>query len=146
MKAAALVQHHGNPSICSCSAFSSRSCHCTDIEWTIKDIPSIIPHLRVLNFNPTWGLGKNWMIRAIHRPNDGGEMFTVQRLAWIKARISPDSNLQNSHINLGWTSKQQTCQRCFSQTHNFRQSVSKINQTNKTSDNTLIWIALRITV
>lgn len=50
MKAAALVQHHGNPSVWSCSAFIIWSCHCTDSKWTIKDIPFIIPYLKRFEF------------------------------------------------------------------------------------------------
>lgn len=77
MKAAALVQHHGNPSVESCSAFSIRGSRRSDSEGTIKDIPSIISRLRVLNVNAAWGLCKKCTVRASHRLIDGSEMIAA---------------------------------------------------------------------
>lgn len=98
-----------------------------DGERTIKDIPSIIPHFRVLNFNATQGLCKNCMIRAIHRLNDGDEMcteftlgltpFAIQKRSHFPAHapVGPGSNPQNSHSGHACWSDTQHVRYVFSQ-------------------------------
>lgn len=89
MKAAAPVQHHGNPSVQSCSAFSIRTSRCSDSEGTIKDIPSIISHLRVLNVSVARGLCEICTVRAAHRLIDGSQMIAAQHL-WSTGGTTAD--------------------------------------------------------